>query len=42
MLYPNALYGVKITIPDSKNSILFGINAHVCNEDEIEEEVIFK
>lgn len=42
LLYPNALYGVKITIPDSKNTILFAVNANVCNEEEMEEELFYK
>lgn len=42
MLFPNALYGVKVNIPDSKNSILIGLNASVVNLGAIQEEVVFE
>lgn len=38
LLFPNSLYGVKVNVPDSKNSILFGINANIVNISEKDEE----
>ena len=35
LLFPNALYGVKVVIPDSKNSLMIGLNAKIINLKEI-------
>ena len=34
LLFPNALYGVKVMIPDSKNSLLIALNTSIINLKE--------
>jgi len=37
-LFPNSLYGVKVNVPDSKNSILIGLNASIVNINDKNED----
>jgi exosome complex RNA-binding protein Rrp42 (RNase PH superfamily) len=35
MLFPNALYSASVVVPDSKTSIIIGINANIVPKDEV-------